>query len=292
MRRIVLLIAVALGAAISFGLRAAPPSGADRTSGLHYAPNGNFDHAGNFLPARYGFNVADIHEARRLKELPDGVRALVWIGQCDGVSKKFLAAVSPFLGDRKVFGFYLMDDPDPRPRLSGGRLSAPCRAESLKEESDWLHEHMPGTQTVIVLMNLGTGRDPSYANGYDAANSHVDLFGLAAYPCRTDWKGCDYDVINRYMAAGESAGVPRRQIIPIYQAFGGGRWKTDEGGSYILPTPEQETEILDRWRTLIPAPVLDMAYSWGSQRGDAALQNAPSLQEVFSNHNHRPMERP
>ena len=123
---------------------------------LHYAPNGNFDDTGAFLPAIAGFNVADIADPSHLKTLPDGVHVLVWVGQCDGVTQKFLATVGPFLGDLRVFGYYLMDDPDPRSRFG---ISSPCPPERLREESDWLHEHVPGTKTVIVLMNLSDARN-------------------------------------------------------------------------------------------------------------------------------------
>jgi hypothetical protein len=251
---------------------------------LHYTPNGNFDQAGAFLPASAGFNVADIADPSHLKTLPGGVRVLVWVGQCDGVSEKFRATVSPFLGDSRVFGYYLMDDPDPRSGWSG---VSPCPPERLREESDWLHEHVPGTKTVIVLMNLSNARTPVYKSSYDPVNSHVDLFGLCAYPCRTEFGGCDRDLIRRYVSASDLAGIPRNQIMPIFQAFGGGLWRDDEGGRYIRPSPAEEIEIISQWRALIPNPVLDMAYSWGTQREDISLHDVPSLIEVFATYNKR-----
>jgi hypothetical protein len=249
---------------------------------LHYTPNGNFDHTGAFLPASAGFNVADIADPTHLKTLPDGVQVLVWVGQCEGVTKKFLATLAPFLGDHRVFGYYLMDDPDPRSRFGD---SPPCPPARLRAESDWLHEHVPGTKTVIVLMNLSDARTPLYTNSYNPVNSHVDLFGLCAYPCRTEFNGCDRDLIGRYVAASDLAGIPRSQIMPIYQAFGGGLWRDDESGSYVMPNPAEETEIISQWRALIPNPVLDMAYSWGTQRGDISLHDVAGLVQVFSIYN-------
>jgi hypothetical protein len=93
------------------------------------------------------------------------------------------------------------------------------------------------------------------------------------------------------VTAAESWGVPRNRMVPIYQAFGGGGWRDDVGGQYVLPTPDQEHQILTRWRALVKAPVLDMAYSWGSQEADAALESAADLQEVFSLHNKAPYLR-
>ena len=75
--------------------------------------------------------------------------------------------------------------------------------------------------------------------------------------------------------------------MPIYQTFGGGLWRDDEGSSYIMPNPAEEIEIINQWRALIPHPVLDMAYSWGMQRNDTSLHDVPSLKAVFSIYNKR-----
>jgi hypothetical protein len=100
--------------------------------------------------------------------------------------------------------------------------------------------------------------------------------------------GCEYEMIDRYVTAVESWGVPRSRMVPIYQAFGGGEWRDDVGGQYVLPTPDQERQILARWRALVEAPILDMAYSWGSQKTDVALETATNLKRVFSLHNRAP----
>ena len=138
----------------------------------------------------------------------------------------------------------------------------------------------------FFLMNLSSQRNPSFKDSYDPANSHVDLFGTDPYPCRTELQGCDYDMIDRYIAAATSAGIPLSRIVPVYQSFGGGKWSDGDGGRYLLPTPEQAREILARWQKRIGTPEFDVAYSWGSQRGDQALETAPELQDVFLTHNH------
>jgi hypothetical protein len=264
-------------------LLAALPSGV-----LHYAPNGNFDDTGAFLPASAGFDVADMGDPGRLSTLAADVRVLVWVGQCEGVTRKFLDTVQPYLGDHRVFGYYLMDDPDARSHLGA---APPCPPERLREESDWLHEHAPGTKTLIVLMNLSDARRPSYRNSYDPKNSHVDLYGLCAYPCRTEFNGCDGNLISRYVAASDLAGIPRDRLVPIYQAFGGGRWRDDEGGSYIMPSPAEEAQIIRQWRELVPNPVIDMAYSWGTQREDLSLHEAAALKALFWIYNKRVLPR-
>jgi hypothetical protein len=285
--RVILAASAIIGLCIVIGLCFITRSAEPHRRTLHYAPNLNFDDKGDFLPGSAGFNVADVSNVYRLRTLPDGVQALIWVGQCDGLSDRFRVTVKPFLGDPKVFGFFLMDDPDPRTWLVA-RRAARCRIKHLKEESDWLHQQMPGTRTMITLMNLGNAKNPSFINGYNPVNSHIDLFALSAYPCRTEWNGCDYDVIKRYVTAGERAGIPRDQMIPVYQAFGGGVWKDDEGGKYVLPTQDEASKIISGWHTLVPAPLLDMAYSWGRQQADISLQDAPNLKRIFLDYNRRP----
>ena len=266
------------------------PAASFRTT-LHYAPNRNFSLDGTFLPAGAGFDLADISRLRELDQLKQGNKALVWVGQCQGVDQAFLRTVSSYAGRSNLFGFFLMDDPDPRSIAKVRNPSHACAVSNLRAEADWIHDHVPGAKTVIVLMNMGTAVQPSFEGTYEPASSHVDLFGLAAYPCRTDVTGCDYDIIDRYVAAAISAGVSRDHIVPTYQAFGEGRWVTDSGGRYSMPDANQEIAILARWRQLVPDPEMDMAYSWGSQRDDHALENSVALQAVFARHNRASVDK-
>ncbi|MBV9250340.1 MAG: hypothetical protein JO227_13980 [Acetobacteraceae bacterium] len=255
---------------------------AQSKAGLHYAPNGNFDSESTYLPAKAGFNLADVDSVQRVNALPIDVQALVWVGMCNGVDAEFVAKVSPYLDHPKVFGFYLMDDPDPRELRHGIRSSSYCSSENLRAESDWIHERMPKAKTFIALMNMATAKAPSYENSYNSANSHVDLFGVAPYPCRSELNGCDYDMINRFVAAAEWWGIMRSQIVPIYQTFGEGKWVTDSGTSYKVPTAAQVQRMIARWGELIANPAFDYAYSWGSQNSDKALGQSSELQAVFA----------
>jgi len=247
---------------------------------LHFAPNGNFDSSGNYLPGKIGFNLADVSSIRELNSLPAGVKGLDWIGQCGGVDTTFVESVQPYIGNPNLLGFYLMDDPDPT-----GMYLRHCATENLMVESDWIHANAPAAKTFILLMNIGSAKTPSFDSSYDPINSHIDLFGISPYPCRAGLEHCDLDMIDRYVAAAEAAGIPRDKMVPVYQAFGGGDWAVGDGGKYILPTTGQEREIIARWGALVPKAVFDYAYSWGSQRGDVALHNSLELQTLFSSHN-------
>lgn|GEM_PF-1111778 len=246
---------------------------------LHYAPNADFV-AGSYAPGVDGFSLADIESADMLAELPPGVDALVYLGLCGGADAAFVSTVTPFLGDQRVFGFYLMDEPDPT-----GLYKPICPADDLKAESDWIHAHDPAAKTFITLMNMGSSSDPNYQDTYDPANSDIDLFGLDPYPCRSELGGCDDSYITKAVVAAEDSGIPQADVVPVFQAFGGGTFADDGGGQYSLPTPSQEQAILDTWASVVPDPVFDYTYSWGSQDADTALSTDPLLQPVLAVHN-------
>ena len=134
-----------------------PPTTGPVTN-LHYAPNNNFDSSGNYAPGKAGFNLADVSSVSELTSLPSGVKALIWLGLCGGVDSAFMDAVQPFIGNPKVFGFYLMDEPDPT-----GQWAPLCTADNLMAESDWIHANVPGAKTFIVMMNFDTSVSPTYA---------------------------------------------------------------------------------------------------------------------------------
>ena len=251
-----------------------PPSGP--ITALHYTANGNFDSNGNYLPGADGFNLADITSNGEATSLPSGVKGLVWIGLCNGADANFTSTISPFIGDTKVFGFYLMDEPDP----------SSCPAANLKAESDWVHANDPGTITFIIEEDLSSSNHPTYQGGYNPANSDIDLYGLDPYPCRTELgDACDYSWLGLAVTAAEQAGIPLADIVPVYQAFGGGTWVDDGGGQYLMPTPAEESEILTTWGQVVPAPAFDYAYSWGVQDADTALTDSPGDQAVLLAHN-------
>jgi hypothetical protein len=246
---------------------------------LHYTSNGNFS-GSTYTPAADRFNLADVSSVGMVNTLPSGVKGLVYIGQCSGVTPAFTNAVQPFIGNARVFGFYLMDEPDPT-----GRYYALCPPANLKAESDYIHYFFGSAKTFIIEMNLGASSAPTYAGGYTPRNSDIDLYGLNPYPCRSELNGCNDNIINLAVKAAESAGILEADIVPVYQTFGGGFFADDGGGHWILPTAQQETDILNTWGPLVPTPVFDYAYSWGSQRYDQPLQGSTSLQQVFVSHN-------
>jgi hypothetical protein len=252
-----------------------PSPGGGPVTALHFTANSNFDSQGNFLPGADGFNLADVGSAAETSALPAGVKGLAWVGLCNGADSNFVATVTPYAGNSKLFGFYLYDEPDP----------TSCAASNLKAESDWIHSHIPGAKTFIIMNVQSATSNPSYQNTYNPSNSDIDLYGLDPYPCRTEISSCAFNWIPLAVNAAESAGVPLSDIVPVYQTFGGGTWVDDGGGQYRLPTAAEESQLLSTWGSVVPTPVFDYAYSWGSQNGDSSLSGSPALQQIFLNHN-------
>src|SRR5690349_6143236 len=90
-----------------------PVRSAGAASGtLHYTANGVFSGSG-FVPEALGFNVVDVESTWDATHLPAGTQGMVWLGLCDGADAAFVRAVTPYLGEPRVFGYYLFDDPDP-----------------------------------------------------------------------------------------------------------------------------------------------------------------------------------
>jgi hypothetical protein len=233
---------------------------------LHYTANGNINGKGVYLPGADGFNLADVSSVGSLDALPAGVKGLVYLDACGGATASFTRRVKQFKNKPKLFGFYLMDEPDP----------GSCRARNLKAEADWIHANVPGAETFIVLMNMSSDTTPTFKNTYNPANTDVDLFGLDPYPCQQQFNGCDYRIIPAAIAAAEAWGISASQIVPVYQAFGGGGYS-----AWLMPTAAEETQLLATWASAIPAAVFDYVYSWGVQSSDQALSTAPDLQAVF-----------
>lgn len=242
---------------------------------LHYASGGSASEV-----AKAGFNLVDVSSLDQLNALPAGQKGLVWLNEADGATSSFIQKVTPFIGNPKVFGFFLVDEPDPT-----GKWGTYATAADLKAESDWIHSHLPGAKTFITMMNMGSSANPDFSNTFNPANTHIDYYGLDPYPVRTGTSTIDYNMIDRTVAAAVASGIPLSQVVPVYQTFGGGDWTTDAGGRYVLPSVAQEKTMLDHWAKVAPSPAFDYAYAWGSQQGDTALESSPTLQALFLQHN-------
>jgi hypothetical protein len=251
------------------------------STSYHYAVNANFA-SGSYDPGPVGFNLADVGSAGTLSGLPTGVKGLAWVGTCNGADSSFQSVINSYIGAPHLFGFYLMDEPNPNT----------CSHANLKAESDYIHSTISGAKTFIIEDDLSSSNHPDYlpnsfapAGDFNPSNSDIDYYGIDPYPCRSENPGgapCAYNWINLAVTAASADSIPLADMVPVYQAFGGGTWVDDGGGSYQLPTPSQLTTIISTWGGLLPHPGFDYAYSWGVQNADSALSSQPSLQAVFT----------
>lgn len=230
--------------------------------------------------AAAGFNLCDVSSVSALNALPAGMQGLVWLGESDGATTAFIAKVRAFIGNPKLFGFFLCDEPD-----ITGKWSKLVTPANLMAEADYIHANVPGAKVFVTLMNMGSSAKPSYANTFNQANTHVDLFGISAYPIRSEVTTFDYAMVDKSVAAAIASGITPDRVVPTYQTFGGGNWVDDSGGKYVLPTASQLQTMFDRWAVACPNPVFDYAYAWGAQNGDVALGTATDLQAVCLKHN-------
>lgn len=246
---------------------------------LHYVAGGGIESNGAYSAGSFGFNLADVQSVEQLNSLPEGTKGLVWLDKAEGVTSDFINTVSQYIGNDKVFGFYLADEPDPT-GLWGTKVSA----ADLKAESDWIHANVPGAKTFIVMMNMGMTTNPTYMDTYNPANTGIDYYGLDPYPVRSGGQ-LDLSAIDKNVDAAIKAGIPLSSIVPVYQAFGGGDWSTDTGDAYVMPTSTQMKAMIDHWAGVVPNPAFDYAYHWQSQNGDQALSTHDGLLDVFRGHN-------
>lgn len=266
---------------LGFEMFSFPDGTTDPQTTLHYAAGGNFDGSNNYLPASCGFNLADCSSLSQVNALPAGVKALVWYEAANGADSAFQSFINQFIGNSKVWGFYLADEPDPT-----GQWGHQISGAQLKAASDYVHSTIPGAKTFMVMMNNGSPSSPQFYPDYAPANTGVDYFGFDPYPVRPPSQqpsfinGTNYDVIPASINAGVAAGYPIAQMIPIYQAFGGGGYT-----SYTLPTADQLRKLLLVWGLYIKNPAFDYFYAWGQQSGDTSLSMSPSLQAVATTHN-------
>ncbi len=242
--------------------------------------------------AALGFNLFDMGTDREaIDALPAGALALVWLGNLDNTDctprysfAEFTAAVDRLAGDRKVFGYYLSDEPHPS--------ICPQAVAHIRQRADYIRSRDPAQRSFIVVLNPSRmcPTDPGCEyRQLRPADSHVDLVGVDMFPCNAD-DGCVLDEIDRKVKLAESAGIPASAIVPVFQAFG--QSCTGSTPYYTLPDAGALRAIIGRWHALLPHPVFEFTYTWQSGGSacpalDAAngASGRADLQAVLRAHN-------
>lgn len=290
-------------AATGCGKTASKPAQAARSapSTRHYAFGTNRNQR---QALSLGFDVMDItgsaSDPRQTKAivdaLPNGVQGMIWVGNLDNTNcstpgyttSEYRALVDALARDRKVYGFYLADEPHPQTCANA--------AADIRARADYLHAHSAFEQAFIVVQDGAGPCGSSLGCEFEAlapAKTHVDLVGLDPYPCHYAGGGspapCDYSLIGERVKAATSHGVPARAIVPLFQEFG---QQGRVGGPvyYRMPALAELRTILSTWSSLVPSPSLDAAYTFGVQCSTTcpapqALANHAELQPAVRAYN-------
>jgi len=261
-----------------------PAGPATRT--LHYASNTHDNRRG---ASKVGFNLFDMQpDKAAIDALGPGQLALVWLGNLDNTNctpgfsyDRFTAAVDKLAGDRKVFGYYISDEPHPS--------VCPGAVEHIRQRADYIRAKDPAQKSFIVVLDAGKECKGNFGCEYAAMRpeqTHVDLFGIDPFICSIS-KGCDFGRIDRTVGLAEEKGIPRAAMVPVIQVFGQ-TCNTQQSHWYKLPTADELTQALQHWDSAVPHPQFDFAYTWASE-GPAcpALDKAPELQTILHARNTR-----
>lgn len=239
-----------------------------------------------------GFNVFDVAGSTtnpagvkaKLSALPAGSKAMIWVGNLgkkagvQGFTRaQFKAQVNALATDKRVYGYYIADEPHP--------VSFPTVAAEIRARADYLRYKAPAQKSFIVVLdgpNLCNGTLGCEYSRLAPAKTHVDLIGVDVYPCHLR-AACDFNKITQRVSAAVRSGIPRGQIVPIYQTFG------QEGMTkpyYRTPTIAELKKQFAVWKSNVPNAKLDYAYTWGTQSmAPRSLINQPLLQAVVKAHN-------
>ena len=141
------------GAGRGFGHGAGP---------LHFASGTN---ANQKLALSLGFNLVDVTGSQTdpaatkatVDALPDGVQALIWVGNLDNTdcttpgyeTPRFRSLVNALAHDGKVYGYYLSDEPHP--------LMCTNAAADIRARADYVHARSDSQKTFIVVQDGSSG---------------------------------------------------------------------------------------------------------------------------------------
>ncbi|MFA1548462.1 hypothetical protein [Actinomadura chokoriensis] len=240
----------------------------------------------NTQPADYprlralGYDLVDVKaDASLVAGVPAGMQAMLWVGNftCDDFEldwDAFRQAVQRFGRDRRVYGWYLSDEPNPG--------DCPGVAGEIRRRAEYIRANAPDQISFISLTDWPMRPLAPKRVG-------VDLVGLDPYPCKgssTTREHCDIGAIDRMVRMADAAGIPRTKVAPVLQTFGQSCSSGDR--KYWLPTQDQFRRILARWDRLAPRPPLEISYSWGRQDrwacptlSDATGGDHPDLQSLM-----------
>jgi chitodextrinase len=212
---------------------------------------------GNQAAANYGYNLLDVGSAAQADDLPAGTQGLIWVGDYDNSTCSWeqsdatvRATVTAGVGDPKVFGYYISDEPDP--------YACPNAYNDHRARSSMIHSIDPGHKTLILIDSNSAQQTidqiPKWAGT-------ADIFALDPYPCYQG-QACNYTWIDQVIAAANSAGINYWGVV---QAFQDSIWR--------WPTTDELNHMLGQWGASKESGIMTFAWTWSGN----TLSSKPDL---------------
>ena len=217
-----------------------------------------------------GWNLIDVGSRWSADELPAGARGLIWVGDYDNSScawemsdSSLKAEVNAAVGDRKVFGWFFSDEPNP--------YACPKAPAQHRARSNLIHSIDPATRTVVVLDSNGfKGR--ATRDSLDQLplwKGTADYIGLDPYPCYHG-SSCDFSWIDKTIAAANAAGLNYWGVI---QAFNDSSWR--------WPTAAELSHMVGQWSASKETGSMTFAWTWHGN----SLSSRPDLLDILRRFN-------
>ena len=211
-----------------------------------------------------GNNVMDVGSKSAADATPAGTVGLVWIGDYDNTKCSWEVSDSQVqqivrsgIGDPKVLGYFVSDEPDP--------YACPNAVSDHKARNAMIKSIDPGKITFIVVDSNSGLQTLSQIPLWKGA---ADYIGYDPYPCHTG-AACDYSWIDQVLAAADASGNPYWLIV---QAFASASWR--------WPTPEEESHMLQQGAKSHMAGIGVFSWFWNND----ALVNHPDVLQVIANY--------
>jgi hypothetical protein len=212
-----------------------------------------------------GWDLLDVNTKAEADALPAGARALMWVGDYDNskcaweMSDSALSSlVSSTVGDAKVAGYFISDEPDP--------YACPNAPAEHKSRTQLIHSIDPNMFTLIVL-DSNSGQQS--LNQVPLWAGTADYIGLDPYPCYQG-KPCDFSWIDQMIQAADQAGLTYWGVV---QAFQDSTWR--------WPTADEEQHMLAQWAASNMKGYATFAWTWAGN----TLASQPGLLSVLDGFN-------
>jgi hypothetical protein len=267
-RAVAVVVALLAGCCLLASAAAAPTA---KRPALRYRYIYDSDSAARTV-VKHGWNLIDVGSKWSADRLPAQARGLVWVGDYDNGScswemsdGELKSEVASGIGDRKVFGYFFSDEPNP--------YECPTAPSQHRTRSHLIHSIDPAKRTVIVLDSNGfAGRAT-----HDALlqlplwKGTADVVGLDPYPCYQG-SACDFSWISKTIRAANLAGLNYWGVV---QAFDDSSWR--------WPAPYELTHMLGQWSRSRETGSMTFAWAWHGH----TLSGKPRLLSILKRFNAR-----